>query len=249
MEPIRSTRNPAVIETGRLHRVRERRQRGRTILEGPNLVGEAMRAGISIERTFALTDDPRAGEWPAVTLVDHPVMRKLAATDTPRGPVAVMQIPDWTMPDATAHLLVLWGVSDPGNVGTIIRSAAAFGLGVVVGPESADVWSPKALRAGAGGHFRLASLSSVDRLKELPDHRLAATVVSGGQDPAQLGSGPWALVIGGEPHGLDADVTATTGTQVTIPMAADTESLNAAVAASILAYILKTGSGRRPAAH
>lgn len=249
MEPIRSTRNRAVVEVGRLHRARERKQSGRTLLEGPNLIEEAVRAGVSIERSFALADDPRLDEWPQVTVVDEPVMRKLATTDTPRGPVAVIAIPPWQRPDPTSDLLVLWRLGDPGNVGTIIRSAAAFGLGVVIGPDSADVWSPKALRAGTGAHFRVPSLSSVARLAQLSGHQLAATVVTGGQDPRELGPGPWAVLIGSEPHGLDPEALASAEMRVTIPMAAATESLNAAVAASILAYILKTGSGRRPSAH
>lgn len=249
MEPIRSPRNPAVVEAGRLHRARERRQSGLTLLEGPHLLAEAVSAGLRIERTFALEDDPRLGDWPQVTVVEGSVMRRLAGTETPRGPVAIVGIPAWDPPAPERDLVVLMAVGDPGNVGTIIRSAAAFGLGVVMGPHSADAWAPKVLRAGAGGHFRLASLSQIEGLDALPDHRLAATVVSGGQDPAGLGPGPWAFLIGSEPHGLEADVVERAHARVTIPMVAGSESLNAAVAASILAYVRGIGSRRRPAAH
>lgn len=236
MEPIRSPRNRAVVEAGRLHRARERKRLGLTLLEGPNLLDEAVEAGIPLQRVFALPDDPRREEWPQVTIVDERVMHRLAPTETPRGPVAVAPIPDWSLPARDRHLLVLWGVSDPGNVGTIIRSAAAFGLGVAISPQCADPWSPKALRAGAGSHFRVPSLSRIEDLHALSHHRLAATVVSGGEDPARLEAGPWALLIGREAQGLDQVLIEEAETSVTIPMPGGTESLNVAAAASILAY-------------
>ncbi|HEX7099783.1 MAG TPA: RNA methyltransferase [Acidimicrobiia bacterium] len=249
MEPIRSPRNPAVVAAGRLHRVRERHATGLTLVEGPHVLEEAIAAGAEIQRTFVLPDDPRHHEWPNAVVVDHDVMRKLAATETPRGPVAVVVIPDWIEPPADRDLLVLMGVSDPGNVGTIIRSAAAFGLGVVIGPETADPWSPKVVRSGAGAHFRLGGLSRIADVAELKGHRLAATVVEGGVDPATLGPGPWAFLIGSEAHGLDPIVVAACEVRVTIPMKGDTESLNAAVAASILAYIVSIGSEPGRASH
>lgn len=243
MEPIRSPRNQAVVEAGRLHRARERKRLGLTLVEGPHLMEEALAAGVQFERVFALPDDPRRDEWPGVTIIDDRVMHRLAPTENPRGPVAVARIPRWSPPARDRHLLVLWGVADPGNVGTIIRSAAAFGLGVVVAPDAADPWSPKALRAGAGGHFRLPSLSRVEGLDPLADHRLAATVVGGGEDLARLGEGPWAFLIGPEAHGLEADVVERSEVSVSIPMPGRMESLNAAVAASIIAYAVTFRSG------
>lgn len=246
MEPIRSTRNPAVVEAGRLHRVRERNERGETLLEGPHLLEAAVAADVEIVRTFALEDDPRLGEWPRVSLVAPPVMKKLAGTQTPRGPVSVMRIPSWAPPPGDSDVLVLLGLNDPGNVGTIIRSAAAFGLSVAIGPGSADVWSPKVLRSAAGAHFRVRALSRVSRLDELGGHRLAATVVSGGNEPRELLGGPWAFLIGSEAHGLAPETISRADARVTIPMEPGNESLNAAVAASILAYEAMIGSEARP---
>lgn len=243
MEPIRSLRNRAVVEAGRLHRARERRQRGLTLLEGPHLLEEALAAGTVPERTFALPDDPGTGHWPQVTMVDERVMRRLAPTETPRGPVAVTRIPPWSPVPGDRHLLVLWGVADPGNVGTIIRSAAAFGLGVAVTPDSTDPWSPKALRAGSGGHFRLPGLSRVEGVESLGTHRLAAMVVKGGEDPARLDGGRWAFLFGPEAHGLDSGLVDASELTVTIPMPGGMESLNVAAAASILSYIVTVGSG------
>lgn len=243
MEPIRSVRNRMVVEAGRLHGARYRKSSHRTLIEGPHLVTEAMAAGVAIERTFVPDDDPQSQQWPSPVLVDERVMARIAGTETPRGPVSVIAIPGWDPVPAGRHLLVLWEVGDPGNVGTMIRTAAAFGLGIVIAPGTADPWSPKVLRAGAGGHFR-TTISSIRTVADLPDHRLAATVVDGGVDPASLGDGPWALLMGSEPHGLAAELIGAADQLVTIPMPGGVESLNAAVAAAILAYVVTTGSGR-----
>ncbi len=198
-----------------------------------------MAAGIAIETTFALENDPRFDDWPAVRAVEPPVLARLADTDTPRGPVAVMPIPPWE-PIPPGDLLVLVEVSDPGNVGTIVRSAAAFELGVVIGPGTADPWSPKVLRAAAGAHFR-TTVSRVDGPGELTDHRLVATLVNEGLTPEEMGEGPWAFLIGNESHGLDREWASAAHVKVRIPMPGGTESLNAGMAASIIAYTRRMG--------
>lgn len=224
------------MEAVRLHRVRERTKTGRTLLEGPHLIGEAVRAGAEMHRVFV-----REGETPPdvagseVVVVDERVMGRLAGTETPRGPVAVVVIPESMRPRGVTAL-VAWGLGDPGNLGTLIRSGAAFGLPVVVGPGTVDPWSPKVLRAGAGGHFRIP-ITSAGSVDELADLRLLATVVDGGTHPKQLDAGPWAVLIGSEPHGLPNEVTRMAET-VTIPMRGGMESLNAGVAGAILAYVI-----------
>lgn len=248
MLPIRSTRNRAVVDAGRLHGAKERKERGQTLLEGPHLLREALAARVQIEQVFARTDDPDLDNWPRPTLVEEAAMGKLAGTRTPRGPVAVIPIPDWVTPSVDQHLLVLFGVGDPGNVGTVIRSAAAFGLGVVIAPGTADPWSPKVLRAGAGAHFR-TRLSHIWSIDELDSHHLAATVVAGGLSPSRLGPGPWAFLIGAESPGLGPELVEAAETTVTIPMPGGTESLNAAVAASIIAYAVRNGSEGHPVDH
>ena len=117
-----------------------------------------------------------------------------------------------------------------------MRSAAAFGLAVLIGPQTCDPWAPKVLRSAAGAHFRLR-LGHVEDPSELGEH-LAATVVEGGVAPADLGPGPWQILIGSEARGLDPSLLGRMSAQVTIPMPGGTESLNAAMAASIIAYEL-----------
>ncbi len=236
MEPIRSLRNQAVVEAGRLHRARERKRLRLTLIEGPHILAEAHEAGADIRTVFTLADDPHRHRWHNVRLVDEQVMRKLGGTSHPRGPVAVMSIPAPRQPRPDQDTLVLWGLSDPGNVGTIIRTAAGFGLAVLIGPRTCDPWAPKVLRAAAGAHFRLrlGSIEGPDSLGK----RLAAAVVGGGVAPYELGPGPWQVLIGSEAHGLDPTLLNRVTERVTIPMPGGTESLNAAIAASIIAYEL-----------
>ncbi len=143
-------------------------------------------------------------------------------------------------------VLVLAGVSDPGNVGTLVRAAEASGaVGVVVGPGTADVFSPKVVRASAGSIFGVP-IAVVDdvvaALAELAagDRRRYGTVAAGGT-PYTDGdlAGPIALVLGNEAHGLPADVERALDGLLTIPMAGSAESLNVAMAGSVLLFEAK----------
>jgi len=133
-------------------------------------------------------------------------------------------------------------ISDPGNVGTMIRSAAAFGWDLAVFGQTADPWSPKVLRAGAGNHFSshiAVSDHPFDRSK-MHDLDVVASVVSGGLPPNRLDR-PMALLVGSEAHGLHGSVLEQVDRTVSLPMPGGTESLNAAIAASILMYALAFG--------
>lgn len=196
-----------------------------------------------------MADDERlrAGSLPPGVrrvAVDDRVLARLASTETAQSPVAVFAIPAPRIP-ATGHLIVAWGVGDPGNVGALIRVAAAFGMGFVTGPGTADPWSPKVLRAAAGGHFRTtigeaATATTLGR-------PLLATVVHGGEHPQRLvGAVDHAVLIGDEAAGLPPELVAAAERTVTIPMPGGTESLNAGAAAAIVAYELATAEGAGP---
>ncbi|HEX6146841.1 MAG TPA: RNA methyltransferase [Acidimicrobiia bacterium] len=242
MEPL-GRRNRRVVETARLHRSRIRRQTGRTIIEGPNLLEEALRAGVIPEVVFALVGDHRSAELAAahdfeLATVDAAALERIAATESPRGPAAVIDVPAPARIGARPAV-VAWELSDPGNVGTLIRTAAAFGWDFGHMPGTADPWAPKVLRAGAGGHFRV-SIGQVGSVGELDDAGLTtvATVVSGGAAPDSLGSGRFAVLVGEETAGLPAEVVAAAALRVTVPMPGGMESLNASVAAAIVIYEL-----------
>ncbi len=243
MEPVRSHRNPRVVEAARLHRSRERQATGRTILEGPSLLAEALAAGVVPEAVFALPDDEVTAKLARdhgfdLTLVESAALGRVTGTRTPRGPAAIIAVPP-PAPPTGRNMIVAWGLSDPGNVGTLIRTAAAFNWDFGFTEGTADPWAPKVLRAGAGGHFRL-NTTPVEALQVLEDVGLAtvATVVSGGVRPADLPPGRYALLIGEEAPGLPLDVVEQAAHKVTIPMPGGMESLNAAMAAGIVIYEL-----------
>ncbi len=203
-----------------------------------------MAAGFQVEEVFATTSDAEGGHVPtdlgtSVYTVSDDVLKRLAGTEHPRGPISVVGIPE-PMPPMVADSIVLVDVADPGNVGTIIRSAAAFGFQVIVAPGCADPWSPKALRSAAGGHFH-TRIAPVVEESIAAIHNLgltsAALVVGEGEPLRTIPSaGPLALVVGSEPHGLPESLVAECRHRITLPMPGGTESLNAAVAASIAMY-------------
>lgn len=236
MEPVRSHRAKTVVDAARLHRARDRRERGLTLVEGPHLLADVRAAGATIREVFSLDGADSS------TQVDQRALERLAGTDTPRGPVAMVEIPtEWL--DRSRNLVVSVGVSDPGNVGTIIRTAAAFGWGFAYMAGSADPWAPKTIRAGAGGQFQ-TPVSRVGGLADLGEWVTVATVVDGGVAPTTITERPVALLVGEEAQGLDDWIVEAAKHRVTIPTPGQTESLNAAVAAGIAIYTFSNVSGQ-----
>ena len=220
---------------------------GAFLLEGPHVVAEAVSAGIALTRMFVLEDDSvgialaeRARVH--VTTVTDAVLARISTTTTPQSPVAIADIPRPVIPPE-GDLLVAWGVSDPGNAGTLIRSAAAFGMGYVTGPGTADSWAPKVVRSAAGAHFHtsVGNVAELDQLR-VGGRLVAVAVGTGGELPAPQ-TESIAVLVGNEAHGLDATVVAAADLVFTIPMSGRTESLNAGVAGSIIAYALSVGKG------
>jgi RNA methyltransferase, TrmH family len=174
-----------------------------------------------------------------------------ASTDTPQGVLAISDIPDNRLksPGATARYLLLDGLQDPGNVGTVIRSAAAFGVtGTVCLPGTVDVWNAKVVRSAMGSLFShsVVSLSMEAAQAFLSDHQVACwaadtegvtlgTLVAA--QPARL-----ALVVSNEGAGLSPEAAELATKRVSIPMAPGVESLNVAVATGILLYALRPGA-------
>ena len=174
----------------------------------------------------------------AVELQDG-VFRAIVDAESPQGIAAEIDIPA-PRPSAGRSCVFLEGIQDAGNVGAIIRSAAAFGVGtVVLDNQCADAWSPKTLRAGMGGHFALSVRTVAGLQKELETFpgRLLCTVA---RDGVTLGeadlAGPIGWVFGREGSGLSAAARENADALVTIPLAAGIESLNVAAAAAICFY-------------
>lgn len=230
-----------MLEAAALHDARDRAASGRALLEGPHLLAEALATGVRVECVFAVQSDAASAEAARLcgadlVVIDERGLRRLSTTEHPQSPVAVMAIPR-ARPPAGGYLLVAWAVSDPGNVGTLIRCAAAFGMGFAAGPGTADPWAPKVLRSAAGGHFRagVARVATVDELRG-GGRLLVAAVARVGIPPASLPRSPLAILIGEEARGLPAEVVGACDLAVTIPMPGGAESLNAGVAGAIVAY-------------
>jgi TrmH family RNA methyltransferase len=240
-ETITSLRNPLVREVSALHSARGRRDAGAVLIEGPTVLAEALAAGH--RPRLVLSTDPSAWRTVAdrVVEVSRPVLERVASTVTPRDPVAVVDRPAGR--PIRPLRLVAWQIADPGNLGTLVRSAAAFDADVVVGGTGgADPWSPKALRSGAGAHFRICVAEADDIRTAIDGRPAAALVVAGGRPPGDLADRrPLCLVVGSEAHGLPTEVVEECEDRVTIPMPGTTESLNAAMAATIALYAVATG--------
>ena len=238
---ISSRSNPSVIRAAKLHQRKHRRDTGLTLVEGPHLVEAALATDAEVELVFALEDDVEtiAAVGPDLVLtVTQSVLERIAGTENPRGPLAVVKVTP--NPTHRSHAIALWQVSDPGNVGTLVRTAAAFGLDVLVGPGTADVWSPKVLRSAAGGHFKVGmeDFKTPAQLKAM-DYRVIVSAPSGGNPPGETDIGARsALVVGSEAHGLPPEVVEAADEVVALAMPGGIESLNAGVAGSILAYAL-----------
>lgn len=252
MEIITSTANESVKYVRSLHRRRTRYQEQAFIAEGLRAIEEAFKAGILPTFLFytpAMSDVARArailsrAEEGSVTIkmVSDAVMAHMADTVTPSGILAVLPMRKHPVPTSLTWGLVLDTVRDPGNLGTILRSALAAGIELVITSKgTVDIYSPKVVRAAMGAHFRLSILENQD----WP----AIGLMLRGLDVllAQPGEGtpywevdwrqPTALVIGGEAEGTGIEAEKLATGYVTIPMRGGVESLNTAVAASILLF-------------
>ena len=224
-------------------------------IQGPNLLAEALRAGLHVSCVFATQETehllaplslPGTTE---VLLVPADILTPAFATETPQPIAALVEPPHWTWAHmlgthtSTAPLIiVLAALQDPGNLGTILRSAEAFGAsGVISLPGTVSSWNPKAIRASAGSVFRMPHLTvgAADAFRHLREAevKILATTVHQAK-PANLINlnKTIALLIGNEGSGLPDDVAAKASGAITIPCPGPVESLNAAVAASVLLY-------------
>ena len=222
---------------------RYRRSKGRALIEGPHLVQAARQAGVEIH---ALLVSEKAQPENGAIILSERIFESIVDADTPQGIAAEISVPQGKVEGDTVFLE---GVQDPGNVGAIIRSAAAFGVkSVVLDSACADPWSPKALRAGMGGHFALQvkTVSSLDAELERFAGRILCTVPRGGVVLAEADlSGKVGWLFGAEGRGVSPEAIRHTDLKVTIPMIGGTESLNVAAAAAICLYARSSISLRR----
>lgn len=241
-----SPRNPRVQRLRRLATDRsERRSSGLAIVEGRVLVGEAVRAGLEVvEEYIGPGGEPVGGS--ALRLGEE-ALRRVATTEEPQPNVAVVRIPTTSSLSGRAQVIVADRISDPGNLGTVIRSAEAAGLdAVAVTPGTTDPWSPKAIRASAGAVFHVPLLESDLAGLRSAGLRLIGTSSHRGEVHVRADlAGPVAVVLGNEAHGLDD--SAPVDSWVRIAHRGRAESLNVAMAGTLLAFRMAECSHARVA--
>ena len=217
------------------------------LIEGWHLFEEAVQAGVTIEKIFALESyRDQLAAFPQTVWVSEDILLDLADSQTPQGIVAVVQKEEVGQVDfSQGKFLFLEDVQDPGNVGTIIRTADAAGFtGVIVSNKSADIYSLKTLRSMQGSHFhlpiyRMSSQALLKETKEAAVPVLATTLSKDSVDYRELPSiENFVLVMGNEGQGISPLMAESADQLVHISMKGQAESLNVAVAAGILIFHL-----------
>ena len=245
MTIITSKANSVVKNAKKLHQKKYRQTA--YLIEGWHLFEEAVQAGVTIEKIFALESyRDQLAAFPQTVWVSEDILLDLADSQTPQGIVAVVQKEEVGQVDfSQGKFLFLEDVQDPGNVGTIIRTADAAGYtGVIVSDKSADIYSLKTLRSMQGSHFhlpiyRMSSQALLKETKEAAVPVLATTLSKDSVDYRELPSiENFVLVMGNEGQGISPLMAESADQLVHISMKGQAESLNVAVAAGILIFHL-----------
>ena len=249
---ITSTKNPKVQWVRRLQNKSKARQAEEVfVVEGVRLLEEVLSSNWRASYLFHTEELGERGMHlvsafhtldTQVEAVSTHVMEVISDTKNPQGILGVIEMQKLSVPSQLDFLLLLDQIREPGNLGTIIRSAAAAGVqAVYLSPGTVDPFSPKVLRAGMGAHFRLPirAASWADLRSQINHHKLHAYLASSGDGDLYYISDfeqPLVLIIGGESEGASQTASEITDTQVQIPMPGGGESLNASVAAGILLF-------------
>ncbi len=249
MKEIQSIKNPLIKETKKLQQKKYRTQTGTYLLEGFHLVQEAVNAGADVQEIFV--NQRGQNEWatwleehfPDYYLVSDEILKTLADQPAPQGMVAVVAMTETAVENFEGAWLLLDQVQDPGNVGTMIRTADAAGFrGVVLGEGTVDLYNPKTLRSTQGSHFHLTIVGG--KLEELiPQLQSQQIPVYGTALDEQAKNyrtvearEHFALIMGNEGQGMRPEILEMTDANLYIPIKGKAESLNVAVAAGVLMF-------------
>ena len=246
MEKLTSLKNPKVQEWRSLKEKKAREEQKAFLVEGVRMVREALSSSFEVKALLLREDYHPEFDLPSdipVYLLPVHVFQSVSDTKTPQGIAAVLSLK--TLDASGPHLIALDGVQDPGNVGTIVRTADAAGFdGVILSPDCADLYSPKVLRSTMGSIFRLgfafpASLPDMLNTLKKVGYSVISSQLDGDPFYERKGiSSPFVLIIGNEGNGISEAVKAVATHRFRLPMRGGAESLNAAVAAGIMMYDL-----------
>ena len=231
-----------------LGRARERRETGTFVVEGVRLVEDAANSDWGFQLVFYSDDLNERGrkliqELEArnieIEKVENKLLQSLSDTETPQGILAVLEISSRPISNLLNFVLIPDQIRDPGNLGTLLRSAAGAGVqAVLLPPETTDAFAPKVLRAGMGAHFRVPihSMAWAQIREQTKGLRIYLADMEGQSCWETDLRQPLALVIGGEAEGASAEARSLATQNISIPMLGDMESLNAGVAGSVLMF-------------
>lgn len=246
---ITSSQNPKLkLVRSLMGRAKDRREENAFVVEGVRLVEEALSVGWKFKYTLYSDGLSERGEDLLNRLkakdidvddVAGDLLQKLSDTETPQGILAVLELTELPIPDALDFILIPDQIRDPGNLGTLLRTAAAAGVqAVLLPPETTDAFAPKVLRAGMGAHFRLPVHSLT--WEEIKTRTSNMEVYIADMDGASCWETdlrkPLALVIGSEAEGASDEAQRLAHGKISIPMSGEVESLNAGVAGSVLMF-------------
>ncbi len=246
---ITSSGNESVKLAASLHQAKNRKREGLHLAEGEKLLQEALSSGMRVPVVFcekdylpAVPDDPHIQK---TYVIPRHLMEKISECETPQKVCAIVETPDFGTPEGLIDdtVLILDRIQDPGNVGTMIRTADAFGISsVFLGTGTADPYSCKTLRSSMGSAYHVTLYSGevppfLLFLKNL-GYQAVCGHLRGSQSLPEMDPRKTALVIGNEGGGVSDDVAGLC-TLYRIPMTGRAESLNASVAAAILMYEIK----------
>ena len=251
---ISSKNNPIVKRAAALKEKKGRREYGAFLAEGEKLTAECLRSSLQAERAyvsenyagkraeeiFALLEKRGLGEY-KITYLSESAFSFVSEEKTPQGVMLEVKIPVNVPRAPEGDCLILDGIADPGNLGTIIRTANAAGYGEIYLAECADAYSPKCVRASMSGIFftKLYTLSREELPALFAGEKILAADMGGENVFTFRAEGKIALAIGNEANGLSDVVKKLTAATVAIPMRGTQESLNAGVAAAVCMYALR----------
>jgi len=242
MKNITSVHNEEIKSVAALKNTKDRDDQGRFIAEGERVITTFVESGWKITTLYAIQELADRAEKLAhissIRIVTSDVLKKMSQTITPSGLLAVFRIPISPDTSTISSGLVLANLSDPGNVGTLMRTCAAMNVKTLVLVDGVDAWHPKVIQASAGtiAQLTIFQLTWQELIQHKGTNKLHALVVSGGKEPKDITKSNALLVVGNEAHGLPKEWVADCDDAITIPMPGNTESLNAAIAGSIALY-------------
>lgn len=236
---ITSTDNAKVQEVAKLADKKYRKFYQSYVIEGERLVRDAIFHGAQVQNIFVSESVVEELDFPNAIVVSDRVFAKMSGTVNSQGVLAVAKIPQAELVEPQGNCLILDNLQDPGNIGTLIRTAVACGFTDIYAVNCADLYSPKVVRSAMSAHFCL-NLHQTDDIAKVFDVASKNVILAcdmGGRNIFDCKfDGNVALVLGNEGNGLSAYSRANANDTICLPMANNFESLNVAVAGSVIMY-------------